>query len=211
MVEMTFEEIERRLGQKIKLVSEKTPKKYKKADVGEQIKIANIEWVVLDKDKNGNTLCLALEDVTYVVYGGINKFDARTTNYAESNIRKMLNSKILRRITNDVGKNGLLDIEIDLTALDGRNCFGKVVDKVGLLTYDMYRKYVSIIRMNWHKAMRWWLATPWTTSEVKWSHAVCCVGAHGDIEPWVCFRADDYRDFVGTCPICYFSSSVFED
>ena len=33
MVEMTLEEIERRLGQKIKLVSEKTPKKYKKVDI----------------------------------------------------------------------------------------------------------------------------------------------------------------------------------
>lgn len=151
MVEMTLEEIERRLGQKIKLVSEKTPKKYKKVDVGEQIKIANIEWVVLDKDDKGNTLCLALENVPYYYIG---KFDARTTNYAESNIRKMLNSEVLRIVTNDVGKNGLLDIEIDLTALDGRNCFGKVADKVGLLTYDMYRKYVSIIRMNWHKAMR---------------------------------------------------------
>lgn len=198
MKEMTLKEIQKALGYEVKVVAEKAPKKYKNADISKTTNIADIEWIVLDKDNEGNVLCLAKN----FVYRDA-QFDSNTPNYANSSIRKKLNGEFLKRLTDEVGEDGILESEIDLISLDGLDDFGKVTDKVGLLTFDLYRKYNRIIEKypvdSW-----WWLSTPWSTSHRGWHSAVCDVRRDGTVNVVNCYYNSGVR------PFCIFSSSIFE-
>lgn len=197
MKEMTVKEIEKILGYEVKIVAEKTPIKYKNVDIGEVTEIAGIEWVVLDKTDE-RVLCLTKD---FVYTNTI--FDNNTPNYANSNIRNKLNGEFLSKLASEVGDDNIFDTEIDLISLDGLDDFGKVTDKVGLLTFDMYRKYNRIIEKykvdDW-----WWLATPWSTPHRGWHSAVCYVGRDGAVDGDYCDYGNGVRSF------CIFSSSIFE-
>ena len=192
MKEMTLKEIQKLLGYEVKIVAEKPAK------VGGIVDVADIEWIVLDKDEEGSLICLAKD----FVYTGT-QFDSNTNNYANSSIRKKLNDEFLKKITKKIGKDTLLDIEIDLTSDDGLDDYGKVTDKIGLLTADMYRKYNRIIEKypinKW-----WWLATPWSTPHRGYSSNVRCVGTLGALNGSCCYSGSGVR------PFCIFSSSIFK-
>ena len=192
MKEMTLKEIQKLLGYEVKIVAEKP------AEVGGIVDIADIEWIVLDKDEEGNVICLA-RDFVYTN----TQFDSSSNNYANSDIRKKLNGDFLKKITKKTGENTLLDIEIDLTSDDGLDDYGKVTDKVGLLTADMYRKYNRIIEKykvdDW-----WWLATPWSTPHRGYSSDVRVVYCGGALRNNFCHNG------YGVRPFCIFSSSIFK-
>ena len=192
MKEMTLKEIQKLLGYEVKIVAEKP------TEVGGTVDIADIEWIVLDKDEEGNVLCLARD----FVYKNT-QFDSNSNNYANSDIRETLNDDFLKKITKKIGKDALLDIEIDLTSNDGLDDYGSVTDKIGLLTTDMYRKYNRIIEKykvnDW-----WWLATPWSTPHRDYSSCVCCVNDVGTLSNGNCGNGGGVR------PFCIFSSSIFK-
>ena len=189
---MTLKEIQKLLGYEVKIVAEKP------AEVGGTVDVADIEWIVLDKDEEGSMICLA-KDFVYTD----TRFDSNSNNYANSDIRKKLNDDFLKKITKKIGKDALLDFEIDLTSDDGLDDYGKVTDKVGLLTADMYRKYNRIIEKykvdDW-----WWLATPWSTPHRGYSSYVRCVRNGGSLNDRNC------NGSIGVRPFCIFSSSIFK-
>lgn len=154
---------------------------------------------MLDKDEEGNLICLS-KDIVYES----TRFDDNSNNYANSSVRKRLNDNFLKKkILKKVGKDAILDAEIDLISDDGLDDYGKVTDKIGLLTADMYRKYNRIIERypveNW-----WWLATPWSTPHRGYSARVRCVSSGGALNY-------DYCNYGrGVRPFCIFSSSIFK-
>ena len=192
MKEMTLKEIQKLLGYEVKIVAEKP------AEIGGIVDVADIEWIVLDKDEEGSLICLAKD----FVYQNT-QFDGNTSNYANSSIRKKLNDDLLKKITKQIGKDVLLDIEIDLTSDDGLDDYGKVTDKIGLLTADMYRKYNRIIEKYPVKDW-WWLATPWSTPHRGYNSSVRCVDIDGALNYGYC------RNYNGVRPFCIFSSSIFK-
>lgn len=195
MKEMTLKEIQKALGYEVKVVAEKPHKKFKDIEVGEIITVADTDFIVLDKTGN-EVICLTKD----FVYTNI-PFD-NTNNYANSSIRKKLNEEFAQKLIEEVGERGLCDIELDLLSLDGLDDYGKVTDKVGLLTVDMYRKYNCIIEKycinDW-----WWLATPWSTPHRSYSSSVCYVSSRGAVSWGDC----DYAS--GVRPFCIFSSLIF--
>lgn len=196
MKEMTLKEIQKALGYEVKVVAEKPRKKFDDIKVGEIITIADTDFIVLDKTYDA-VICLT-KDLEYTS----TQFDSSINNYANSSIRKKLNKEFAQKLTDEVGKRGLFDVELDLLSLDGIDEYGTVTDKVGLLTVDMYRKYNRIIEKypvdDW-----WWLATPWSTPHRCYSSSVC--GVHGG--GVVCFDYCGYDN--GVRPFCIFSSSIF--
>lgn len=192
MKEMTLKEIQKLLGYEVKIVAEKP------TEVGSVVDVADIEWIVLNKDEDGNVLCLTKD----FVYENT-QFDSAANNYANSSIRKRLNDEFLKKITKKIGKDALLDIEIDLTSDDGLDDYGKVTDKVGLLTADMYRKYNRIIEKYPVKDW-WWLATPWSTPHRGYNSNVRCVSSGGALNDSYCSGINGVR------PFCIFKSSIFK-
>lgn len=128
----------------------------KEIEIGKVITVANQEFIVLDKTED-SVLCLAKN----FVYKNT-QFDKSTNNYAKSEIREKLNSEYLKTLTDEIGEEAILETEIDLTTDDGLDDYGKVTDKVGLLTDVMYRKYTRIIEK--YPVDSWWcLATAVST------------------------------------------------
>lgn len=163
-------------------------------NIGDIITVAGIEWVVLDK-REQVIMCLTKNCVDTR-----KQFDTGTNNYANSAIRRYLNIDFLQRITSAIGENALREVKIDLTTLDGLNDYEYVADKVGLLTFDMYRYYNHIIE-GYPVNQWWWLTTAWSTPHRNHDHTVCCVLRDGTLD-----YGDCYCD-GGVRPFCIFNLS----
>ena len=164
--------------------------------IGEIKEISGEEFIVVDILENG-ILCLsksfAYENTC---------FDAKTNNYANSKIREILNTEYLKKLSEVVGEENIIEFELDLTSDDGLDDYGKVTDKVGLLTADMYRKYNRIIE-NFPVDGWWWLSTPLSTPHRGYSYLVRCVYCDGALYDGLCGLN------FGVRPFCIFNPSIF--
>lgn len=164
--------------------------------IGEIKEIAGEEFIILDILENG-VLCLSRS----FAYENT-QFDSNTNNYANSKIRETLNTEYLKKIADVIGEENIVEAEIDLTSDDGLDDYGKVTDKVGLITADMYRKYNRIIEKHpvndW-----WWLSTPWSTPRRCYSFTVRCVYDDGALNDNYCSCSNGVRPFL------IFNPSIF--
>ena len=164
--------------------------------IGEIKKIGCEEFIILDILENG-ILCLS-KNFAYEN----TRFDAKINNYANSEIRKTLNTEYLKKLSEVVGEENIIEFEVDLTSDDGLDDYGKVTDKVGLLTVDMYRKYNRIIE-NFPVDDWWWLSTPWSTPHRGYNFTVRCVNDNGTLGNDICNNDNGVR------PFCIFNPSIF--
>lgn len=167
-----------------------------KIKIGTVKNIAGEDFIILDVLESG-VLCLSKD----FVYRNT-KFDDNSNNYANSKIRKTLNMEYLKKISDAVGEENIVETEIDLTSDDGLDDYGKITDKVGLFTADMYRKYNRIIEKypvnDW-----WWLATPSSTEHRGWKYTVRCVISIGTLFDYGCSHS------IGVRPFCILNPSIF--
>ncbi len=102
---------------------------------GDEFEFCGIKFIRLGIEQGG-VLCVTKDDI------GEMKFHQRgNNNYKESEIRQKLLNDFLPRL----GDADLLPYEMDLIADNGETDFGVCTDFVGLLTYDLYRKYRRFI------------------------------------------------------------------
>lgn len=195
MKKMTLKEIQEALGYEVEIVPESA--KCKNVDIGEITNIAGVEWIMLDK-VDDKVVCITKDLIRQNIM-----FDSASNNYANSHIRKILNDKFLEQLVQKIDKNHILDAEIDLISLDGLNAYENITDKIGLLTFDMYRKYSQIIE-KYPTDKPWWLATAWSMQYREYGDFVCSIDKNNAIvEELVNAR-------IGLRPVCIFSTSVFE-
>lgn len=166
-------------------------------NIGEIVTIADIEWVVLDKNDDA-VLCLAKDRVYKKM-----RFGGKDSNYANSYIRKKLNEDLLPRITNSVGEDALFDTVINLLTENGYDDYRAVIDKVGILTLDMYRMYSHIIR-NHKIDSECWLATAASVDGKSHGGFLLTVGG-SDVIGW-----SNYRSEYDVRPFCVFKASALE-
>ena len=165
-------------------------------EIGTTKNIGGEEFIILDVLKNG-VLCLS-KDFAYTD----TMFDSNSNNYSNSSIRKLLNTEYFKNLADAVGEENIIETEIDLTSDDGLDDYGKVTDKVGLLTADMYRKYNRIIE-EYPVGDWWWLATPWSTPHRGGLFSVRCVVSNGTLDYYDC------RIVNGVRPFLIFNPSIF--
>lgn len=167
-----------------------------KIEIGTTKNIGGEEFIILDALENG-VLCLS-KDFAYTD----TMFDSDSNNYANSSIRKLLNTEYFKKLADAVGEENIIETEIDLTSDDGLDDYGKVTDKVGLFTVDMYRKYNRIIEKypvdDW-----WWLATPYSTPHRDYNFSVRCVSDCGSVNDDCCGLG------IGVRPFLIFNPSIF--
>lgn len=162
--------------------------------IGDTFELADTTWKILDITSAGY-ICLAdsIEDM---------KFDSDSNNWENSGLRSYLNGEFLEKIAAEIGLENIVPFERDLLSLDGQTEYGKCEDKVSLLTVDEYRKYRSLIPNT--KDYWWWLVSPWSTPCNDYYMSVAVVSSAGYINGSGCINC------VGVCPVCIFSSSIFE-
>lgn len=163
-------------------------------NTGDTFELVGLTWTILDITDKGY-MCLAdrLEDSM--------KFDSESNNWIGSQLREHLNTKIIKKIDDEIGKENIISFNRNLLSLDGQDEYGNCEDKVSLLTVDDYRKYRSFIPNtdDW-----WWLATPWSTKRNDCEYSVTVVSPSGN------FSSRSCNDYIGVRPFCIFSSELFE-
>ncbi len=191
-LETRVEELEKIVA---KLTENAKAKIGKKLVIGDTFTVAGLEWKILDITEKGY-FCHAITH-----YGDDRTFDANSSDWKTSRLRKELNETLFKKIADEIGEDNIIPFERDLLSMDGQTEYGTCEDKVSILSFDEYRKYRSFIP-NTDKY--WWLLTPWSTpcNDYKTSVAVVCPS--GGIHGHYC------NDSLGVRPVCIFSSSIFE-
>lgn len=192
--EMTLQEIQEKLGCKIKIVDEKAKVKLSDIEVGKPFKVGYLEFVVLEHFSN--ITAVILKDFWKKV-----SFDSNSNDYRSSDIRKDLNNDFYDQLSKIVGKENIIKHGVDLTADDGREDYADCMDYISLLTCDWYRKYVSILD-KYNPKQWWWLATPYSTLK-DYNSLVRCVNNFGALCNGNCYFK------CGVRPFCILKSDIF--
>lgn len=186
---------ENELNRIYKEFSEYKKQHMEKPEIGKMVEIAGMEWMILDKTEKGYFAILNSFD------GGNRKFDSDSNNWIESDLRKELNDSFLKKITEELGEDAVVEFDRDLLSLDGQTEYGHCEDKISLLTVDEYRKYRKLLpnTNDW-----WWLITPWSTPANGYISTLAVVSPAG------CIFNYYFNNSYGVRPVCIFSSSIFE-
>lgn len=164
-------------------------------EIGKVIELAGMDWLILDKTEKGY----------FAILNGFDEkertFDSTSNNWITSKLRNELNARFLKKITDELGKDAVIEFDRDLLSMDGQTEYGHCKDKISFLTVDEYRKYRKLLP-NMDKW--WWLLTPWSTPVNDFSTTITVVSPSGGIDISLCFNDRGVR------PVCIFSSSIFE-
>lgn len=180
-------------------ISEDSESKKKLKDIsrGEIFEYCGREWIVLEHDNTNHTLALSKDIIGYMPFDNNN-----CNNWVKSSLRRYLNSVFLQEMLGEKNRFelGFNVIETDLIDDDCLKDYALSLDIISLLTCDLYRKHIDIIKPinEW-----WWLATPCSTKDA-YSGSVRCVRPNGALD----YVDADYK-YWGVRPICYLSSEIF--
>lgn len=166
-----------------------------KPEIGKAIELAGMEWLILDKTEKGYFAILNGFD------GKERTFDSDSNNWISSKLRNELNTRFLKKITDELGEDAVIEFDRDLFSMDGQTEYGHCKDRISLLTVDEYRKYRKLLP---NMSKWWWLITPWSTPVNDYSTTVTVVSPSGFFNGYYCNNA------YGVRPVCIFSSSIFE-
>lgn len=164
-------------------------------EIGKVIELAGMDWLILDKTEKGY----------FAILNGFDEkertFDSTSNNWITSKLRNELNARFLKKITDELGKDAVIEFDRDLLSMDGQTEYGHCKDKISFLTVDEYRKYRKLLP-NMDKW--WWLLTPWSTPVNDFSTTNTVVSPSGYVD------ISDFSFEIGVRPACIFSSSIFE-
>lgn len=164
-------------------------------EIGKVIELAGMDWLILDKTEKGY----------FAILNGFDEkertFDSTSNNWITSKLRNELNARFLKKITDELGKDAVIEFDRDLLSMDGQTEYGHCKDKISFLTVDEYRKYRKLLPNidKW-----WWLLTPWSTPVNDFSTTITVVSPSGNVSYYNFSYANGVR------PVCIFSSSIFE-
>lgn len=163
---------------------------------GDTFTIAGMEFIKFPS-VNGQTPAVMNDIAFYSRFGGSN--DLRS-----SDVLRRMETEILPKIIEAVGRENICTVKTDLTTLDGLTPYGDMESLISLPTLDFYRSNVSIF--DKHSPGQWWcLATPESAPPHDDPWWVLCVSPSGFI-----FIVRYGINDIGVRPFCIFDSSIFE-
>lgn len=171
-------------------------KALKKADRGSVFRYAGWEWVVLEHDPSGRTLCLTKGIVESRAFD-----DDNCNNFATASSNKYLNGAFLDNLIESApSPHSFRTTELDLTADDGLKDYGTCTVTIFLLTVDQYRRNRDIIPNadDW-----WWLSTAYSTAANGYEHSARYVYSDGTLNWYVACNG-----LNGLRPACYLDSEL---
>lgn len=146
--------------------------------------VAGKIWTAIKTDDKG-TYYLSNCAVAYTTFG-------KSNNYAESNVRRIINENSLAQRLKEEFGDRLVPISTNLFSLDGFEEYGTVEgDILALPTLDLYRE----CRKNILVYRSWWLATPFSTPSGWSSSRTLHINAVGNVNWNDCDRSDWIRPF----------------
>lgn len=162
---------------------------------GERFKIADWIFIALHHEERG-TLVISKDLLAR------NEEFGDTRNYKESNIRKVIEEKLLPVVEDAVGKENIVTHSVDLTSVDMQNEFGEVQCRMRPITFDEAREYNKLL-VNKELGDWYWTLTPWSTEERGYKYSMAVVSPSGDFSHGHCNDCDGVR------PVCILNSNIF--
>ena len=157
--------------------------------VGDVVTIGDIEYIVLEQ-MDGKTACITKDFAFTAKFGETNDFRN------EIGIRAVLQGWLRNNVLNKIGDGTVMEQEIDLISLDGLDDYGKITDKIGLLSIAQYQKYHKILGLKSNYSDWWWLCTPYSVQSNGHFYSVCVVLSNGVIDWRGCGFSCGVRPFV---------------
>lgn len=138
--------------------------------VGGEFMLGDDIYIVLEHDGD-NTKIISKDFLYFMIFGENN-------DWREAEPREVLNGEHYDKIAAIVGKENIVPMTRDLTAMDGSGSYGTCEDKISMLTFDEYRKYRSILGIEVNYPDWWWLLNP-ASMRKNYVCDVCCVNSCG--------------------------------
>lgn len=156
---------------------------------GERFGFKGFDWIVLDNNVDGGVLAIMASAWNGEEYCFDEDCD---NNYAKSSLRR----KLLNELLPILGEDNLIPHEVDLVADNGDDRYGKIMDRLFILSCDEYRKY----RKNVPLLPEWmWTCTPWYISDTGSGHGVPSVSSAGGLHNHGAYNSG------GVAPACVFN------
>ena len=162
---------------------------------GEHFKIADWDFIVLQHNERG----------TLVISNNLlaeNEKFGETRNYKESNVKKVIEEKLLPVVEDAVGKNNIIEHYVKLTSVDMQNEFGDVKCRMRPISFDEAREFNNLLVNNdlpdWY-----WTLTQWSIEERGWKYSVAVVSPSGVFNNYICSYS------FGVRPVCILNSNIF--
>lgn len=162
---------------------------------GEHFKIADWVFIVLQHDERG-TLVISKDLLAE------NEEFGETRNYKESNVKKVIEEKLLPVVEGAVGKDNIVSHSADLTSVDMQNEFGEVDCRMRPISFDEARRYNELL-VNKKLSDWYWTLTPWSTEARGWKYSMAVVSPPGGI------GNVGYGLGGGVRPVCILNSNIF--
>lgn len=160
-----------------------------KLRVGQCFRFRGFTWIVLDVNIDGGVMAIMTKATGNF---WCESFDGRGCNdYAYSNCRR----KLARELMPILGANNLMWHEIDLKEEYGDQTYGKLNDRVFILTINEYRKYQKYIPPYFYRVLT---CTPAKIREKKQDGNVMIVEPDGRVD---CSHAANFGYII---PVCVF-------
>jgi len=176
--------------------------------LGQVFKIGKEKFIVLEHFDDGTTACIRKDLFEEEMKFGsdyTNNIGWERNNWKTCDLRTWLNTTYSHGLENLIGKDNVVEFEQDLVSLDGLTDYGKVIEKVSLLTYDQYKKYRNLL--GEFKEKLWWLITPWSTiSNNRGYDKQVCIVVHGGVID--SFNAENDSYYLGVRPIVHIKSNI---
>ena len=163
---------------------------------GEHFKIADWVFIVLQHDERG-TLVISKDLLAE------NEEFGETRNYKESNVKKVIEEKLLPVVEGAVGKDNIVSHSADLTSVDMQNEFGEVDCRMRPISFDEARRYNELL-VNKKLSDWYWTLTPWSTEARGWKYSMAVVSPPGKVSNNHCHRRSR-----GVRPVCILNSNIF--
>ena len=144
-------------------------------EVGKKFTIGDETFIMLEKVNDGKAARVIRADFLpdYQKFGSNN-------NWKVSPIRTDLNGgSYYKKIAALVGKDNIIEMERDLTSLDGLDDYGTCIDKISLLSAAEYAKYHKILGVMSNYPTTHWTITAFSTPSNDYSGDVCYVNSFG--------------------------------
>lgn len=190
-------EVARELVRQLEEVERKNKVELSTLAPGDVFEIGENDFIVLEQMSSGAKVISKDFMAENVVY------DEDSRDYNESNLKKVIEDEIQPIIESEVGEDNLVEHIVELTSVDMQYEFHACGCKVRPITFDEARKYSNLLP-NKDLDDWWWTCTPWSSAERGLKYSVAVVSSAGLVNDSSCFN--DY----GVCPVCIFSSSIFE-
>lgn len=160
---------------------------------GAEFKLGDDVYIVLEQ--NGENTVIISRDFLYSMKFGDGN------DWRGSDIQNKMNGEHYEKIAAIVGKDNIVPMTRDLTAMDGSGTYGTCEDNVSILTFDEYRKYHPILGIEVEYPDWWYLLNP-ASMQKDYAHYVCFVDSSG-VTNW-----DSCGSASGVRPFCILKSSV---